>query len=441
MRAFVLAFFLALLAGTGTAQDRWPGFRGAGVPIVDSPTLPTVWDSKTNVAWSADVPGGGWASPVVWKDRVFVTSVTTEKPFEARKGLYIQDLSGKVEPGEHRWLVHCLDFKTGKALWTKEAMKGPAKSTIHIKNSYASETPAVDGERVYAYFGNLGLFCYDHDGKQLWTKSWPGVKTKLGWGLAASPAVHEGIVYIVNDNEEKSFLTAIDGKTGKEKWTVDRKETSNWGTPFVWVTDQRTEIVTAGSNKVRSNGTDGKPLWELAGMSSPSIPTPFAAHGMLYATSGYVIDPFNKPMYVVKPGATGDITPKTGETATKSIAWLDRKIGPYHPTPVVAGDYLYVLYDQGFLSCYEAKTGKKLYERERIAPTARAFTASPWAYGGKLFCLSEDGDTYVVQVGPEFKFLGKNALDEMTLATPAIADGRLLIRTAGKVVCLMQEKK
>jgi outer membrane protein assembly factor BamB len=423
--ALILTLAFATLA---PAQDRWPGFRGAGVPVADSPALPSEWDAKKNVAWAVDVPG-----------KVFVTSVVADKSFEARKGLYIQDLSGKVAPGEHRWLVHCLDLKTGKTLWSQEAKKGEAPSSIHIKNSYASETPACDGERVYAYFGNVGLFCYDHAGKQVWSKSWPTVKTQMGWGLAASPAVHDGVVYVVNDNDTKSFLTALDAKTGKEKWTVEREEKSNWNTPFVWVNDQRTEIITAGTNKVRSYGTDGKLLWEIAGMSAPSIPTPFAAGGLLYVTSGYVIG-LLRPMYVVKPGATGDITPK-GEEPHKSIAWVNRGIGPYHPTPVVAGDFLYVLYDGGFLSCFDAKTGKAHYERKRISASARAFTASPWAYNGKLFCLSEDGETYVLPVGAEFKVAGSNALDDMALATPAIASGRLLIRTQGKLYCLTQGTK
>lgn len=441
MRCSFLIVILLLLVGPANGQNHWPGFKGAGVSVTNAPTLPTEWDTKKNVAWVSEIPGKGWSSPIVWGDKVFVTSVTTEKEaFAARKGLYIQDLQGKVEPGEHRWTVHCLDLKTGKLLWTQEAKKGPAPSSIHIKNSYASESPACDGERVYTYFGNVGLFCFDHTGKQLWSKEWPPVKTRMGWGLGASPVVHDGVVYLVNDNEEKSFLTALDAKTGKEKWTVERQEKSNWATPFVWVNDQRTEIITAGTNKVRSYDLQGKLLWEIQGMSSLSIPTPFVANGLLYVTSGYVLDPFIKPMYVVRPGAEGDITPKKDETTTKHLAWVDRKIGPYHPTPIVLGDFLYVLYDQGFLSCFEARTGKMVYERQRISASARAFTASPWAYGGNLFCLSEDGETYVIQGGPEFKVLAANPLEEMALATPAIAQGRLLIRTQGKLYCLMQSK-
>src|SRR5262249_40633317 len=162
---------------------------------------------------------------------------------------------------------------------------------------------------------------------------------------------------------------------------------------FVWKHDGRTELVTAGSNRVRSYGLDGKLLWELRGMSTISIPTPFAAHGLLYVTSGYVADFLIKPVYAIKPGASGDITPDKEAASSDNIAWLLRRAGPYHPTPIVYGDYLYILYDRGFLSCYEAKTGKAMYESARLGPAA--FTASPVAYGGKVFCLSEDGEAVV----------------------------------------------
>ncbi len=206
----------------------------------------------------------------------------------------------------------------------------------------------------------------------------------------------------------------------------------------MWHNDKRTELVTAGTSRVRSYSLDGKLLWELSGMSIISIPTPFARGGLLYVTSGYVMD-LSRPVYAIRPGASGDISLKAGEASNKYVAWCQRKAGPYHPTPVAYGDYLYVLYDRGFLSCYEAKTGKPIYEKQRISPTASAFTASPWAYDGKVFCLSEDGDTFVVQAGPAFKVLGKNSLDEMCRASPALARGSLMIRTVGRLYCFQKK--
>jgi outer membrane protein assembly factor BamB len=260
----------------------------------------------------------------------------------------------------------------------------------------------------------------------------------MGWGTAASPALDDGRLYVVNDNEEHSFLACLDARTGKQLWEVDRDEKSNWVTPYVWHNDRRTEIVTAGSNRVRSYDPDGKLLWELHGMSIIAIPSPFAQGGLLYVASGYVADPFQKPVYAIRPGAAGDITLPPKEDASKWVAWCRRQAGPYHPTPLVYGDFLYVLYDRGLLSCFDARTGEPVYEKQRLGPGA--FTASPWAYGGKVFCLSEDGDTVVVRAGRDFKVLGKNRLDEMALATPALAGGSLFLRTQSKLYCLRQDR-
>jgi outer membrane protein assembly factor BamB len=225
---------------------------------------------------------------------------------------------------------------------------------------------------------------------------------------------------------------ALDARTGQDIWTVDREETGNWSTPFIWENEKRTEIVVSGTKKVRSYGLDGKGLWELKGMSNIVIPTPFTRFGLLYISSGYVMDQL-RPVYAIRPGASGDISLKEGEASNSHVAWSQRKGGPYNPSPIIYGDNFYVLYDMGFLACYDARTGKEIYGRERIGPGATAFTASPWAYDGKIFCLSEDGDTYVVEAGPKYRLLQRNRLDEMTMATPAIAHGSLLIRTLTKL--------
>jgi outer membrane protein assembly factor BamB len=432
---------LVVLLGPALAAagEDWPAFRGGRqAGVAEAPTLPDSWDAAKNVRWKADVPGRGWSSPVVVGGRVFVTSAESDaKGPMPRKGLYIQDLNGKAPPGEFRWLVHCYDRTSGQLLWRREAFKGPAPAPLHLKNSPASETPVADGECVCAYFGNVGLACFDHQGNERWTKKWPVVKTRMGWGTAASPALAGGRVYVVNDNEDRSFLTCLDARTGKEVWEVPRDEKSNWATPFVWKNDRRTEIVTAGSKRVCSYDLDGKLLWELKGMSVIAIPSPFAVGGLLYVASGYVADS-TRPVYAIRPGASGDVSLAAGETTNKWVAWCQRKAGPYHPTPLVYDGLLYVLYDLGSLSCYDARTGEPVYEKKRLGSSM--FTASPWGYGGKVFCLSEDGDTFVIQAGRDFKVLGKNSLDEMTLATPALAGGSLFVRTQSKLYCLRQEE-
>ncbi len=429
---FVVSLLL-LLPAAGKTEARWPAFRGgAAAGVVEDQTLPDSWSTTKNVVWKVDIPGRGWSSPIVWDDKIFLTSVIREGKEESpKKGLYFGGERLKAPPDIHRWMVYSIDWQTGKILWQKQAHKGMPANTHHLKNTYASETPVTDGERVYAYFGNLGLFCYDLNGKEIWAQKWESQPMAFGWGTAASPVLHKDRLYLVNDNEKHSYLVALDKKTGKQIWKVDREEKSNWATPFIWENEKRTELVTCGK-KVRSYDLDGKLLWQLGGMSSIIIPTPLAKYGLLFVSSGYVANRL-QPVFVVRPGASGDITLKEGKTSNQYVVWSRNNAGPYNPSPLVYGDYLYVLYDFGFFSCFDAKTGKEIYKRERMGPGATAFTASPWAYNGKIFCLSEEGDTLVIKAGPKYAVLGKNSLNEMCMATPAIAGGSLIIRTLTKL--------
>jgi outer membrane protein assembly factor BamB len=424
-------------AGAEPAADNWPQFRGPGASGVSAAAgLPDTWSATEHVAWKTRIPGRGWSSPIVWGNRVYVTTAIKEgdEPEPVKKGLY---LGGNREaPKEpHRWVVYALDLQTGAIAWEQEVHRGVPSHGHHLKNTLASETPVTDGERVYAYFGNVGLFCLDLDGKPLWSKRWESVPTRYGWGTAASPVLHGDRIYVVNDNDAQSFLVALDKKTGEEAWRVVRDEKSNWATPFVWESGPRVEIVTPGSGKVRSHGLDGKPIWELGGMSSITVPTPLAAHGLLYVTSGYVMDR-RKPLFAIRPGASGDISLAEDQASSPQIAWCQKKAGPYNPSPIVYGKHLYVLYDMGLLACFDAVTGAPVYEKQRIAPDARAFTASPWACDGRLFCLSEDGDTYVIRPGPAFELLRTNRLGELCMATPAVVRGGLVIRTESHVFCI-----
>lgn len=424
-----VAVAILLVASGVCAEANWPQFRGPSAGLVEDGILPVTWSVTENVAWVVEIPGRGWSSPIVWGERIFITSAVSEADAEApKKGLYLGGNRDTASDKTHRWMVYCIDLAGGKILWEQVAHKGVPRHPLHIKNTYASETPVTDGERIYAYFGNMGLFCYDLDGKPLWSKEFASLKTSNNWGTAASPVLYEDKLFIQNDNDEQSFLAALDKKTGEQIWRVERDEKSNWATPYIWKNQQRTELVTAARGKIRSYNLDGQLLWELGGMSSIVIPTPLAEHGLLYVTSGYVGDK-KRPIFAIRPGAQGDITLGDNETSNQYVAWCQKQGGPYNPSPIVYGDHLYVLYDRGFLSCYEARTGKEVYSRQQIAAGATAFTTSPWANDGKLFCLSEDGDTFVIQTGPEFKVLGRNALNEMCMATPAAVRGSLIIRT------------
>jgi outer membrane protein assembly factor BamB len=435
--------FLTLALAVLSAADNWPQFRGAQAGVAaDNRALPETWGPTQNVVWKIDVPGRSWSSPVVWGDHVFVTTAINTVETEALlpTAAYVSRSNGgtmsfrdiATTTAPHRWMVYDIDFKTGRVRWEREVATAVPSQPRHLKNSYASETPVTDGQRLYAYFGNVGLFAFDLNGKPLWSHPMEALKVRSGFGPAASPVVDGDRVFIVNDNDEQSFIAAFNAATGEELWRVNRKEGSNWTSPFVWKNDRRTEIVTAGSDKIRSYDVDGKLLWELSGMSSFAVPTPFSANGLLYVTSGYPGDKL-RPAYAIRPGATGDISLKSDRTENDYIVWSQATLGPFHPSALVYGGCYYTLLDRGLLSCNDPGTGKEIYPRQRISVEATGFSASLWAYNGKVFALSEDGDTYVIQAGADFKILGKNSLEEMTLATPAVANGSLIVRTATKL--------
>ena len=439
---YIRTWLICLAAANGlhaaTTNANWPQFRGPdGAGISASTNLPDHWSATENVAWKTDLPGRSWSSPIVWGDRVFLTAVVNSGESEPpKKGLYLGGNRPEPPKAEHQWKVLCLDLATGKLLWNKTVHQGTPQTPIHLKSSYGAETPVTDGERVYALFGNIGVFALNIEGQEVWSKRLEPRKTRFGWGTAASPALHAGRLFIVNDNDDQAELFALDAKTGKELWRVDRDEKSNWATPFLWQNGQRTELITPGSRAVRSYDLDGKLLWSFRGMSTIAIPTPLAGGGLLFVTSGYVGDKL-RPLYAIRPGASGDITLQPGETSNAFIAWSNPVGGPYNPSPLFYQGRLYVLYDRGLVSCYDAKTGKLLYDRERL-PEGLAFTASPWAANGRVFCLNEDGVCYVLRAGDQFEVLHLNKLagEDMCMATPALAGDRLLIRTAARLYCI-----
>jgi outer membrane protein assembly factor BamB len=434
----------AVTTATLRAQH-WPQFRGAQAGVAaDDPRLPDNWTTTENVAWKIDLPGRSWSSPVVWGDHVFVVSAISRKdpsPSLNPVVTYLARSLGGTMSGadisratdEYRWTLYDVEFETGRIRWEREIRAAVPPQPVHQKNSYASETPVTDGERVYVYLGYAGLYAFDMRGTPVWSKPMDAPRMRTGWGTAASPVLHDGRIYIVNDNEDRSFIAAFDAPTGAQVWRTDREgEASNWATPFVWQNERRTEIVTTGTKKVRSYDTNGRLLWELAGMTSIHAVTPVAGHGLLFVSSGYFPDN-PRPTYAIRPGGTGDISLQAGETSNAFIAWSNPTLASAYPSPLVVGDQYYTLMDRGFLTSNDPKTGREIYGRQRIAVDSGTFTASPWAYNGKIFAISEDGETFVIQAGPQFKLVGRNALDEMTLASPAVAQGSLFIRTASKL--------
>ena len=443
--AVVCLLFLA--GGAVTSAQHWPQFRGqqAGIAM-DDPSLPDTWSETQNVAWKIDIPGRGWSSPVVWGEHVFVTTaINVRQPMQqllrpdAYRGASMGGTMSRRDlvrdTDAFRWTLYDVDATSGRVRWERVIHEGVPTRPVHMKNSYASETPVTDGRRVYVYLGYVGLFAYEMNGTLAWAKPMDAKNTGNDgyfYGGGASPALHDGRIYIVNDNEEASFAAAFDAQTGAELWRVARDERSNWSTPYVWKNDLRTEVVTVGSRKVRSYDVNGTLLWELAIGTTLHTPTPFARDGHLYVSSGYYSDP-RRPVFAVRPGATGDISLKDEETSNAFVVWSQRTASATYPSAIVVGDQFYTLLDRGFLTAHDARTGKEIYGRQRLAVDAGAFSASPWSYNGKIFVLSEDGDTFVIQAGPVFKLLGRNSLNEMSLASPAVAGSCVFIRTATRL--------
>jgi outer membrane protein assembly factor BamB len=467
--AAALAVVPPAAAGQQTAASRapldepahWPRFRGpASNPVSDNPHLPVRWSRTENVEWVADVPGVGWSSPVVWGTRVFMTAATSEQPMkppslgtefsneyiaELRKqGLSPDEINQRLWARDRempqdiviRLMLYCYDLESGRRLWEREIYHGRPRGGRHVKNSFASETPVTDGTRVYAYFTDYGLYAFDFDGRPAWATPFPSRPTIRDYGTGASPALYRDRLFVLNDNEEQSFLAAYDSATGREVWrtprTVEPNRKTGWSTPFVWENALRTEVVTLGPGVAISYGLDGAELWRIKRMGAVAIQSPFASDGVLYLTSGTSGDD-NKPIVAVRAGGKGDITPLEPANQNDYVLWYERIAGgTYLPTPVIYRNALYVLYDKGIFSRFRIDTGERVF-RSRIAPGASAFTASPWAYDGKIFALSEEGDTYVIEAADEYRLIAVNSLDEFALATPAIVGDRLLIRTQSRL--------
>lgn len=448
----------APLDAQATAQ--WPRFRGpVSNPVADHPNLPVSWSKTENVEWVADVAGVGWSSPVVWGNRVFLTAARSDTPMkqpsmgvdfsneylaELRKqGLTAEEANKKLYERDREMpnelvislVLYCYDLTTGKALWEREMYKGRPGGGRHSKNSFASETPTTDGERVYVYLTDYGLFAYDFAGTQVWSTPLKAHATTRDWGTGASAALHKDRLFVLNDNEQQSFVAAFDTKTGKELWrtprTVQPARKSGWSTPFVWENKIRTELVTLGPGVTISYSLEGAELWRMNRMGGYAIQSPFAWNDLLFVTSGAGGED-NRPIAAIRAGASGDITPPAEETTNTHVVWYDRAAGgTYLPTPVIYKNALYVLNDKGIFSRRNPATGERLYQA-RVAPGAAAFTASPWAYNGHIFVLSEEGDTFVIDASEnahEYRLVRTNSLDDFSMATPAIVGDRLLIRT------------
>ena len=438
----LLAIFIAVCA-VG-AEARWPQFRGPGASGIGTGSPPLEWNGESgkNVLWKTEIPGLGHSSPVIWGDRIYVTSSVPASGVPAVKlGLY-----GNIEPvegeGEQSFNLYCIDRKTGRILWQRTAAQTQPEIKRHPKSTHANPTPATDGRYIAAFFGSDGLFVYDMNGKLVWQKDFGlldsafFVAPTAQWGFASSPVIHNGKLIILADVLKNSFLTALDVKTGKELWRTERKDVPTWGTPAVAPYTaggaKREQVVVNGWKHIGGYDLEtGKELWKLEGGGDIPVPTPVYADGLIVITNAH--GP-GRPIYAIRTDAEGDIT------KTKSaIAWSHERAGNYMQTPLLHGGIAYLCYDNGVLSAYDLKSGERLYQ-QRLGTGMSGHSSSPVGVADRLYITNEDGKTYVLAAGREYKLLGENELGETVMATPAIADGVIYMRGRRHLFAIGQTK-
>ena len=431
--------------GVFAAADQWTQFRGNRMDGTAQSEHPDHWDESTNVRWSIDVPGEGWSCPVIWDDRLFLTAAVPVE-LEGQSSAGPQDYEGgggtrrdDLTKVTFRWQVICLDAKTGTERWRKTAREGRPTMPRHSSNTYATETPITDGKRVYAYFGMTGLYCYDMEGKQLWQRELGSYEMRAGWGTSSSPVLFDEKLFVQVDNEENSFLVAIDAKTGQEVWRVSRDEKSQYSSPIVWQNSVRNELIVGGLYYRSYDPDTGELLWQLDMEKGRSSATPLAVGDRLFVGTEFRnrggADDGGGFLFAVKPGGSGDISPPEGESSSEFVEWKLDRSGIEMASPVLCEGHLYLLErGSGVVHCINADTGEVVY-RTRI-PSARAFWASPWVSGDRVFCVDSGGTTHVLAGGDEFRVLGTNEIDEQTWASPAVANGAVYFRTASRLYCL-----
>lgn len=435
------------------AQTNWPQFRGPSASgVAEGQPTATTWnvESGENIKWKTPIPGLAHSSPIVWGDKLFVTTAVSTDPNPILKvGLYGESPVNE-EKVDHDYRLLCLDKKSGKILWDRSTYKGIPKVMRHIKATHADCTPATDGKYVVAFFGSEGLYCYDFDGNEIWKKEFgvldagPPGADELQWGFSSSPVIHDGKVILFISVRNDSYLAALDVRDGKEIWKTPREPDPCWATPTVHTSPQRSQVIVNGYQRIGGYDLNtGKELWWMKGHGDIPVPTPVVAHDLIYITNAHG---GKSPVYAIKTTAEGNITfAAEGDGAAgppsepgPHFGWAHLNIGNYMQTPVVYGDYIYLCRDQGIMACYEAKTGKKIY-RERLAEGI-GWTASPVAADGKVYFTNEEGGVYVIKAGPTYEVLAKNSLGEITMATPAISDGVLYFRTQKHLVAVGDKK-
>lgn len=442
LAVFIATTFAAHLGFAGEADEGdWPQFRGPGANgLASGDATPTTWNvpEGMGVKWKTPIPGLGHSSPIVWGDRLYVTTAVSGKDNDVKVGLY-----GNVDSVEddsiHAWRLFCLDKATGAVVFEKTVVETVPRVKRHTKASHANSTPATDGKRVVAFLGSEGLFCFDMDGQLLWKKDMGPLDAgwymmgKPQWGFGSSPVIHRDVVIVQCDVQEGSFIAALNLETGEELWRTPRDEVPTWGSPTLAPRGDGFQVLVNGYKHI--GGYDfqyGRELWKMTGGGDIPVPTPIVHGGLVFITNAHGK---MQPMYAVLLDASGDISLAPDQTSNEHVAWMDPRSGAYMQTPIVLGDLLFTCSDSGALTCYRAATGEKVY-KERLGEGRTGFTASAVSDGNFLYYTSETGDVYVVKPDPSFEIVSINPLGEVCMATPAISDGVLYFRTQSHVIAI-----
>jgi outer membrane protein assembly factor BamB len=434
----LLVVGVLVAAGSVSLRANWPSFRGDAASGVGTGTPPVTWDLArgTNVAWNVVIPGLGHSSPIVWGDRVFVTTAVAANGREAPPVTGTMDTVGVAlanDTSEHEWRIYALDRASGRVVWQQTAKKGKPRSQHHRKSSHATATPATNGKYVVALMGSEGLYCYDMDGRLLWKKDLGlmdlGMEgnTAVQWGPASSPVIAGDRAIVQNDEQENSYLVAFDLATGKEAWRNSRQEQPSWATPLVVRQGERTLVVSSSPKAVRAvDAANGKEVWRMEDDAPVRVPSPIASGDLVIVTGGY--PPGRKPTLAIPLASVKNVS-------AQKLPWRIERGSPYTPTPLVYDGVLYVVTDGGVLSAYDAGTGAQFYQ-VRLGAGLSGFSSSPVAAGGHVFVANEDGDLFVVRAGKAFQVDATNGFGETVFATPALDGNLLIVRTRGHLIAL-----
>ena len=443
MKRLITLLAILTLSSIATNAQNWPSFRGPNASgIAEGTNLPTTWDvgKSQNVLWKTAIPGLSHASPVVWDNNIYVITAISS---DSKTGFIAKDrgIGLANDDVSHTWMIYAIDKRNGKVLWSNKAYEGVPRAKRHVKATQANSTPVTDGRYVVALFGSEGLAAYDTKGKLLWKQDLgvlnPGLwdDKESSWGHSSSPIIYRDLVIVQADGHKQSFIAAFNLKDGKQAWRVERNEITSWTTPTIYQGKDRVELIANGGRFIRGyDPLTGKELWRFADNDTQvKMQAPLIAHDLIYITGGY---PPGRAMYAFRPGASGDISLKSGEEKNTFLAWTAGKGSPYTPTPIIYGDQLYVVADNGVFSSYDAKTGELIYQQRLPS----SFSASPVAADGKLYLSSEDGDVFVVKAGRQYELLSRNTMGQPLMATPALTQGMLIVRGENAIYAIGERK-